>query len=74
MRCMAAEEIEVLITPLGAAIVEAMPDRKQMRRIQTRFKKHQECPASAIFSDKEVQAFYRERGQIVEAVNAAPNA
>jgi hypothetical protein len=55
------------ITPLGAAIVEAMPDRKAMRRIQSRFKKYNECPASVIFNLEQVERFYAERGQSIKA-------
>jgi hypothetical protein len=65
---MGAEQIELRITPLGAALVEAMPNRKLMRRIQTRFEKNHECPEAKLFSAKEVAAYYRKRGQKVRAV------
>jgi hypothetical protein len=55
------------ISPLGAAVVEAMPDRKAMRRIQSRFKKNNECPVSEIFNSEQVVKFYADRGQVVRA-------
>lgn len=59
---------EYRITPLGAAVVEAIPDRRKVRKIQRDFEQKKECPASAIFTAEEVEAFYREIGQEVTAV------
>lgn len=55
------------ITPLGAAIVEALPDRAAARRIQRNFRRKRLCPPSAIFSPAEVVAYYRARGEKVRA-------
>lgn len=63
---------EFEITPLGAAIVEAMPDRKLMRRIKTRFKQKNECPSSQIFDARAVKAFYKTKGLSIMAVEVAP--
>ena len=52
---------EYTITPLGAAIVEAMPDRNKIRKIKRRFKRFNEIPVSSIFkTQEEIEAFYRE--------------
>jgi hypothetical protein len=64
-----ADQNEYTITPLGAAIVEALPDRTKKRRIQRRFKEHGECPASSLFSATEVEQWCRERGEKVTAVD-----
>lgn len=53
------------MTPLGAAIVEAMPDQKRVRAIQRAFKSSGQCPASTLFSAAQVVAFYKARGQSV---------
>lgn len=57
-----------VLSPLGAAIVEAMPDRKRVRTIKRRFKNQRECPASLVFNRAQVEQFYKERGQQVQAV------
>lgn len=62
------DELLVMITPLGAATVEAMPDKKLMTRIRLRFKNHQECPVSKIFSHEQLEQFYAERGATIKAV------
>ena len=49
---------EFVITPLGAAVVEALPDQKWVRQIERDFHEHKICPPSAIFSVAEVEAFY----------------
>ncbi len=55
------------ITPLGAAVVEAMPDRKKMSRIQSRFKKTGDCPVSELFpTKKDVIDFYDQLSENVE--------
>jgi hypothetical protein len=46
------------ITPLGAAIVEAMPDERKMDRIQRAFKRNNQCPVSAIFSADQIRKYY----------------
>jgi len=56
---------DITITPLGAAIVEAMPDSRKMRAIQRAFKTNNVCPSSDIFTPAEVVAYYKERGQVV---------
>lgn len=58
------------ITPLGAAIIEALPDRDKVRRVKALFKK-KKCPVSVIFDKTGVEAFYRERGQTITAVYKA---
>lgn len=59
------------ITPLGAAIVEAMPDKKKQQRIQRRFKQGK-CPSSAIFTREQVEDYYQQRGVkvVAEETNA----
>jgi hypothetical protein len=48
------------ISPLGAAIVEAMPDGKLMRKIQRAFNRSHLCPTSQIFPTKKaVEDFYK---------------
>jgi hypothetical protein len=53
--------IDARITPLGAAIVEALPDRRKVRRIKAAFRRGKLPPASAIFNSKQVAAFYRRK-------------
>jgi hypothetical protein len=54
---------EFTITPLGAAIVEALPDREKVKRIQQTFKRNGKVPTSAIFkTDSEIEAFYGKEG------------
>ncbi len=49
------------ITPLGAAIVEAMPGRKLIAKIKRDFKRNGKCPVSDIFpTDKDIKNFYKE--------------
>lgn len=49
------------ITPLGAALVEAMPNRKLMNTIKREFKKTGKCPLSAIFPTQiSIDEFYKE--------------
>jgi hypothetical protein len=47
-----------LITPLGAAIVEAMPDRKLISYIKKRFKEKGKVPISSLFTANQIDAFY----------------
>lgn len=62
------DELEMILTPLGAATAEAMPDRNVVRHINSRFKTHRECPVSEVFTAEEVEAFYRKRGLAIKAV------
>lgn len=62
-------ESELTITPLGAAIVEAMPDSKKKKRVNRRFTSHAECPVSIIFPNPvDVEAFYALRGIKVKGI------
>jgi hypothetical protein len=57
------DELTLTITPLGAAVVEAMPDRKKVARINRRFKHNRECPTSEIFPlIVDVLSFYQAQG------------
>ena len=47
------------ISPLGAAIVEAMPDRAKVRQIECEFKKHGRCPPSVLFTQQEATVWAR---------------
>lgn len=50
---------EYTISPLGAAIVEAMPDRKKMAKIQRQFNESRKCTVSAIFkTQEEIDGYY----------------
>lgn len=51
-------QTEKTITPLGAAIVEALPDQARVKHIKARFEKGI-CPPSALFSPSQVVQFYR---------------
>lgn len=54
------------ITPLGAAVVEALPSRTHANRIKRMFRKTGACPTSKIFPTPEsVKAFYS-RGRPAE--------
>lgn len=55
------------ITPLGAAIVEAMPDRAKQQRIQKRFKQSGICPESALFTAAQVEAYYHKHNLKIKA-------
>lgn len=57
------DQTSVSITPLGAAIVEAMPDRKKMGRIQHAFKESRRCPVSELFTEKEITDYYH--GEVI---------
>jgi hypothetical protein len=46
------------ITPLGAAVVEAMPDKKMVAKVNHDFKKYKMCPMSELFDFDAVKAFY----------------
>ncbi len=53
--------ITYTLTPLGAAMVEALPDRAKVNRICRAFKRSGKCPTSAIFPTPEsVAAHYRD--------------
>lgn len=58
------------ITPLAAAVVEALPDRKKVNAIQREFKKHARCPTSALFNAGQVVAFFKSRGLSVTAIQS----
>jgi hypothetical protein len=55
------------ITPLGAALVEAMPDRKKMAHVRKLFKQ-KKCPDSELFSVEEVEHWYFDRGQKIKGI------
>ena len=59
---------ELGITPLGAAIVEALPDRARVARIKRRFRDGL-CPTSAVFDADGVRRFYAALGQRVKPVD-----
>jgi hypothetical protein len=46
------------ITPLGAAVVEAMPDKAMVEKVNRDFKKYKMCPMSELFDFDAVKAFY----------------
>ena len=46
------------ITPLGAAVVEAMPDRKMVSKINRDFKRLKVCPMSELFDHAAIRTFY----------------
>ncbi len=58
---------DFVLTPLGAAIVEALPDRKLVNKIKSDFRRRSICPVSVIFDEASVEKFYLERGQKVKA-------
>lgn len=39
----------LVLTPFGAAVVEALPDRKAVARVKATFKRMGRCPTSCIF-------------------------
>lgn len=41
------------LTPLGAAIVEAMPDRDKVRKVRAAFRRTKRWPTSALYPDQE---------------------
>ena len=57
------DNLSLTLTPLGAAIVEALPDRKMVRKIERDFKKLNVCPMSEVFDHEGIRTFYR--GQII---------
>lgn len=63
-----SERAKKMITPLGAAVVEALPDRKAVSRIKKRFRVNRECPISAIFSEDQVREFYAEEGEQIKPI------
>ena len=42
------------ITPLGAALVDALPDRKAVNKVKRDFRERGICPASSLFSPYQV--------------------
>src|SRR5687768_12326627 len=48
-----------MITPLGAAIVEALSNRELVKYIKRRFKEDAECPVSELFTADQLVRFYR---------------
>lgn len=58
---------ELILTPLGAAIAEAIPNQKLISKIKRSFKQGK-CPISEIFNAKEIESFYRTRNQEIKAV------
>ncbi len=63
-----ADPKTITISPLGAAIVEALPDRKRKQKIERTFRQLGECPTSELFDAAEVESFYAKRGQSIKAV------
>ncbi len=58
----------ITITPLGAAVVEAMPDRAAVNKVKREFKQSHRCPMSEIFpTARDVEEFYAKQGQSIEA-------
>ncbi len=57
-----------MITPLGAAVVEALPERLLVKYIKRRFKTDNECPVSELFTAEQVVQFYRQEGITVVPV------
>lgn len=57
-----------VITPLGAAIVEALPDRKAVRYIKRRFRERGQVPVSSLFNAEQISAFYGECDMEVKSV------
>lgn len=47
----------VQITPLGAAVVEALPDQKKVARIKRAFREQRVCPASKLFTQEQADAW-----------------
>lgn len=47
------------VTPLGAAIVEAMPDRKAAAKIKRDFHRTGTCPTSCLFPTEESMAGFK---------------
>ncbi len=59
------------ITPLGAAVVDALPDQQKVKAIGRAFKQEKVCPTSGCFQTPEsVADFYRARGQQIRVPNA----
>lgn len=53
-----------VLTPFGAALVEALPDRKAVAKIKQTFKRSGRCPTSAIFpTAASIEQFYKEYGE-----------
>lgn len=48
------DETAYRITPLGAAVVEAMPDRAKMKAIEREYKDTGYCPPSKLFTVEQV--------------------
>jgi hypothetical protein len=57
-----------MITPLGAAIVEALPDRDLVKYIKRRFKKQGQVPISSLFTAEQITAFYEQHDTEVKVV------
>lgn len=47
------------ITPLGAAVVEALPKKQLVRRIERDFKRYKVCPVSELFGACAIRDFYQ---------------
>lgn len=56
------------ITPLGAAVVEAMPNDRLVRTIKRDFARQGVCPVSALFNTRGVVQFYLDQGKTIKAV------
>jgi len=59
-----------ILSPLGAAMIEALPDRGRAREIGRQFREHRRCPASNLFPADAVVEFYRALRLTIEALPA----
>lgn len=59
-----SDRCEYVLTPLGAALVEALPDRALVCKIKDRFRRRGTCPTSQVFPTAQaVKDFYRAKGE-----------
>lgn len=64
-----------VLTPLGAAVAEALPDRKALARVKATFKRTGRCPTSCIFpTAASVERFYQEYPQAAAAARGGSRA
>lgn len=65
----------LVLTPFGAAVVEALPDRKMVERVKATFKRTGRCPTSCIFpTAASVEQFYQEYPQAAAAARGGSRA
>jgi hypothetical protein len=56
------------ITPLGAAVVDALPDQRKVKAITLAFRRQKVCPTSRCFTTPEsVMEFYSSRGERIRS-------